>query len=257
MSSRDGTNYYELLEIPADAHSTEIHKAYQRAKQTYSQDNPALYSMFSQEEARELLRLIEEAFTVLNNPSLRKDYDVSLSSSGGPPPAARPQNASRPANKAAPAPTPAAPTAQEPQQFAQPAATSSYAMQTEAITASDTYKVKPNPAKPAAPAGSGRTTLSNYKIDASFEAEINATEEFDGALLQRIRLYKNISLEKMSEATRISRSYLSAVESSDYKSLPAAVFVRGFVVQIARQLGIDEQKAATTYIKAFKAAGGK
>lgn len=61
----------------------------------------------------------------------------------------------------------------------------------------------------------------------------------------------------MSEATRISRTYLMAVEGNDYKSLPAAVFVRGFVVQMARVLGLDENKVASSYMKMFKAGGGK
>ena len=73
-----GTNYYEILEVSPEAPSHEIHRAYQRARETYSQDNPALYSMFSAEEARELLRMIEEAFAVLSNASLRRSYDESL-----------------------------------------------------------------------------------------------------------------------------------------------------------------------------------
>src|SRR5262249_52505125 len=72
------TNYYEVLEVAPDAPQHEVHKAYQRAKSTYSQENPALYSMFSADEARELLKLIEEAFAVLGNHSLRKAYDEAL-----------------------------------------------------------------------------------------------------------------------------------------------------------------------------------
>jgi hypothetical protein len=111
--------------------------------------------------------------------------------------------------------------------------------------------------KAAATPGQGRTSLSTYKLDDSFESEITNASEFDGGFLQRVRLYKNISIDKMSDATRISRPYLMAVETNDYKSLPAAVFVRGFVVQIARQLGLDENRAATSYMKLFKAGGGK
>ncbi|HVK62501.1 MAG TPA: helix-turn-helix transcriptional regulator, partial [Bdellovibrionales bacterium] len=68
---------------------------------------------------------------------------------------------------------------------------------------------------------------------------------------------KNVSLERMSEVTRISKTYLSAVESNDYKNLPAAVFVRGFIVQVARALGLEDQKVANSYMKLFKAGGGK
>ena len=112
-------------------------------------------------------------------------------------------------------------------------------------------------AQATAPVGQGRTQLSTYKLDDAFESEISGASEFDGGFLQRVRLYKNISIDKLSEATRISRPYLMAVETNDYKSLPAAVFVRGFVVQVARQLGIDEPKVAASYMKLFKAGGGK
>ena len=78
FASRDGMTLYEVLEVPPEAPQTEIHRAYQRAKSIYSADNPALYSMFSREEARELMQLIEEAYAVLGNPALRKSYDDSV-----------------------------------------------------------------------------------------------------------------------------------------------------------------------------------
>jgi hypothetical protein len=111
--------------------------------------------------------------------------------------------------------------------------------------------------KPTLPPGTGRTTLSTYKIDENFETELASMTDFDGATLQRIRLYKNIPVERLSDATRISRPYLMAVETHDFKSLPAAVFVRGFVIQIARILGLNEQAVSSSYMKMFKAGGGK
>jgi hypothetical protein len=111
--------------------------------------------------------------------------------------------------------------------------------------------------KPSLPPGMGRTQLSTFKVDESFENELAGAIDFDGNLLQRTRLYKNISIDRLSEATRISRPYLMAVETNDYKNLPAAVFVRGFVVQMARVLGLNDNKVAASYIKMFKAGGGK
>lgn len=283
MSQREQTNYYEVLEVTPDAPATEIHKAYQRARQTYSQDNPALYSMFSAEEARELLRLIDEAYNVLSNHGTRKQYDDSLNSGGSKvfsplgggfsksqtttePPQ---QTYSQPASMAASSQT----------QSAASEATKPAQASTSSVAASSSANATPPPisqnafdshheagefvvrkretSKPNLPAGTGRTALSTYKLDDSFESEIADASEFDGGFLQRVRLYKNISIDKMSDATRISRPYLMAVETNDYKQLPAAVFVRGFIVQVARQLGLDEQKAATSYMKLFKAGGGK
>ena len=285
MSQREQTNYYEVLEVSSDAPTTDIHKAYQRARQTYSQDNPALYSMFSAEEARELLRLIDEAYNVLSNQGTRKAYDESLSSSG-----------SKVLSPLGGGFSKSAPVDSAPQAtYSQPAnmATNSYSSQNAAASSSNAsssssqysssgsssasaskpppisqnafdsnsgseYEVKKREStKPSLPAGTGRTSLSTYKLDDSFETEISEAIEFDGGFLQRVRLYKNISIDKMSDATRISRPYLMAVETNDYKSLPAAVFVRGFIVQVARQLGLDEQKAAASYMKLFKAGGGK
>ena len=71
-------NYYEILEVATDAPDHEIRAAYLRAKDTYSPDSPALYSMFTKEEAEQLQDLIEEAFLVLGDQSKRQKYDMKL-----------------------------------------------------------------------------------------------------------------------------------------------------------------------------------
>ncbi len=70
--------YYEILEISQDAHPNEIRQAYQRAKSTYSQDNPALYTVFTKDETKQLLSLIEEAYSVLSNQVTREAYDQRI-----------------------------------------------------------------------------------------------------------------------------------------------------------------------------------
>ena len=270
-STPGGTNYYEILEVGQASPNHEIHRAYQRARETYSQDNPALYSMFSPEEARELLRLIEEAFAVLSNPSLRRSYDESLAK-GESTPLIRPLDANESGSagsssgyssgysansassgsnsKSGSSAAHLASVHQSLPDFAIPTAIPIDA-------AAEAFGRKREPVKPDLAPGMSRTSMSTYKVDDAFEAEINSTSDFEGQLLQRIRMYKNISLERMSESTRISRPYLTAMENNDYKSLPAAVFVRGFVTQVARNLGLDEVKTAASYMKRFKAGGGK
>ena len=237
----DGTNYYEILEVAPDAPAHEIHKAYQRAKSTYSSDNPALYTMFNADEARELLRLIEEAYSILGSPSARRNYDDARSRGEAPTPSA-PPTAREDSGRIASAHQ-ALPDFNPPEASTKSSAPANNDAQT--------------PKSGSLPPGMGRTSLSTYKIDENFEGELRGAVDFDGGFLQRIRLYKNISIDRMSEATRISRSYLMALETNDFKSLPAAVFVRGFVVQVARIMGLDEQKVANSYIKIFKAGGGK
>lgn len=248
------TNYYEILEVSPNAPGHEIHRAYQRARETYSQDNPALYSMFSPEEARELLRLIEEAFAVLSNVGLRRSYDESLSR-GEASPVLQPLEQKTTEAPKAPAANPMAQVKSEHQalpDFNAPVSSG------KADSAADGFTIrKSDKMKTELAPGTARTPVSTYKIDSAMDAEIASASEFDGGFLQKIRTYKNISLDRMSEATRISRPYLTAVETNDYKQLPAAVFVRGFVVQIARNLSLDETKVANSYMKRFKAGGGK
>ena len=71
-------NYYDVLEISPFCAQHEITAAYEKAKSTYSGDNQAIYTMFSEEEARDLLRLVEEAYAVLGNKTLRALYDEKL-----------------------------------------------------------------------------------------------------------------------------------------------------------------------------------
>ena len=241
-SHRTGTNYYEILEVSNDAPQNEIHRAYQKAKQTYSQDNPALYSMFSKEEARELIVMIEEAYGVLGNQGVRKAYDDGLAS----------HHSSAPEDLK---------TASSMRDIPEQAALSHAALPdfSPPVADQDLDEVKPvvpvrETATASSVSGQGRTSLSSYKVDDAFEAEIAAREDWDGSFIQRVRTYKNISMEKLSDATRVSRSYLSAIETSDYASLPAPVFVRGFVVQTARILGLNDAKVASSFMKILKAA---
>jgi cytoskeletal protein RodZ len=68
-----------------------------------------------------------------------------------------------------------------------------------------------------------------------------------GRYLQSIRLEKKISLEKVSEETRIGRSLLQIIEKEDLEALPAEVFVRGFLRSFARAVGADEGEAVRLY----------
>src|SRR5580693_327735 len=79
MSERyEGQTYYELLEITPQAGPTDIYNAYQRARSTYSPSSPALYSMFTPQEAQELMALIEEAYQTLSHQGRRREYDLKL-----------------------------------------------------------------------------------------------------------------------------------------------------------------------------------
>ncbi|MGD9045231.1 MAG: DUF4115 domain-containing protein [Desulfobacterales bacterium] len=68
-----------------------------------------------------------------------------------------------------------------------------------------------------------------------------------GRYLQSIRLEKKISLEKISEETRIAIGNLRLIEKEDLEALPAEVFVRGFLRAFARAVGADAEEAVRLY----------
>lgn len=68
-----------------------------------------------------------------------------------------------------------------------------------------------------------------------------------GRYLQSIRLEKKISLEKVSEETRIGMGLLQIIEKEDLEALPAEVFVRGFLRSFAKAVGADEGEAVRLY----------
>jgi curved DNA-binding protein CbpA len=71
-------NFYETLEVSPDATLQEIERAYRIARATYHPTSAATYSVFSEEENSQILRRVEEAFSVLSEARLRREYDARL-----------------------------------------------------------------------------------------------------------------------------------------------------------------------------------
>ncbi|MNY57667.1 hypothetical protein D3C86_1939040 [compost metagenome] len=61
----------------------------------------------------------------------------------------------------------------------------------------------------------------------------------------------------MHDITKINPYYVKGIEKMDPANLPAVVYVRGYVVQIAKALGLDDKKVADSYMKTFKERLGK
>jgi curved DNA-binding protein CbpA len=209
MQGTSRYNYYEILELPANAPQYEVTAAYERARSTYAGDNPAIYTIFSEQEARELLVFIEEAYSILGNKTLRTIYDQRLLSGR---------------------------------------ANLNELTYTSIVEASRVLFKEP--AKP-------EKVEIVFKRDEAFEKEIAAQENWDGEFLKKVREYKNLPIEKLCEITKINSYYVKGIEAMNPESLPAIVYVRGYVVQIAKALGLDDKKVADSYMKTFKDRLGK
>lgn len=86
--------------------------------------------------------------------------------------------------------------------------------------------------------------------------EISPGTEFSGPLLRQIREAVGVELREIAERSKIGMAYLSALEGESFHKLPAAVYVRGFLAEYARALGLDGERVKQTYLARFRAARG-
>jgi cytoskeletal protein RodZ len=68
-----------------------------------------------------------------------------------------------------------------------------------------------------------------------------------GDRLRREREMRGITLDEITESTKISRRHLEALETEHFNQLPGGVFNKGFVRAYARFLGLDEDQAVADY----------
>jgi len=83
-TKRPAKDYYELLQIEADAGPMDIIHAYRHAKLAYRPDSLAVYSLYSDEEIEHIRAQIEEAYHVLSDPEKRRAYDAARSAGAEP-----------------------------------------------------------------------------------------------------------------------------------------------------------------------------
>jgi len=60
-----------------------------------------------------------------------------------------------------------------------------------------------------------------------------------GQRLKKTREYRNLTLAKVAEATRISLEYLRALEADDFSAMPSPVQARGFLRNYSQYLDLD------------------
>ena len=207
MNTQNQHNYYDVLELNENASQQEIHFAYRKAKMTYSAENKALYSVFSQDEATALRNLIEEAYQVLSNNNYRNIYEKRMLAS-----------------------------------------TNSETDVSAAAIKTESENIFQIITPPAFQVQVSTAPLRNEE----FELEISAKKDWSGEDLKKVREYKMLSFDELTDITKINPWYIAALESMDPASLPVEVFVRGYVLQVAKALGLKEKVVADSYIRLFR-----
>lgn len=88
--------------------------------------------------------------------------------------------------------------------------------------------------------------------DLEFENEIANKKDWTGADLKKVREYRDLSFDELTDITKINPWYIAALEEMDPANLPVEVFVRGYVVQVAKALGLKDKIVADSYMRLFR-----
>ncbi len=87
--------------------------------------------------------------------------------------------------------------------------------------------------------------------------EVPPDVEFNGDLLRQVRMAKGISLVQLADRTRIGVKHLENVENDRYDALPAGVYLRGILMNLARELGLDGLRVSKSYLTFVEAHRSK
>jgi curved DNA-binding protein CbpA len=218
-------NYYDVLEIEINANPQAIENAYIRSKNAYSGDSVALYSLMTKEECVSILGQIEEAYSILGFPEKRREYDRLRGYN---------QNASV--------------QKQNRDQI--------YTVQSVESRVKDAIIYEDYGSNLIEAKVSKLTALKKFGLefneDNEMDKKIRECSEFTGPFLKQIREYKNVTIERMAEMTRISKTQITSIENEDIPKLPADVYVRGYVYQYAKVLKLNPDQVAASYLLHFK-----
>ena len=73
-------------------------------------------------------------------------------------------------------------------------------------------------------------------------------EAVTGAALRRFRESRSVSLEEIAHKSKISSRFLRYIEDERFDMLPAPVYLRGFLQEYARAVGLEPRGTAEAYL---------
>ncbi|MEK6580057.1 MAG: helix-turn-helix domain-containing protein [Bdellovibrionota bacterium] len=255
------STYYDVLDIKPDATVQEVRDAYLRAKSAYTRDSVALYSLIGPEEREEAIRNIEEAYIVLSDTERRRDYDKNhglLSIE---------EAFFRVDPKSLKKPLPGHPNPKVvsidrvPPMEGGPMEDMLVPPSTDFTRRADDPKLfkrpgdLPTPQMPILPETEISKTTSLKSSQAAPRAQspgpafdLSGERDWHGTTLRRVREALKITVDEIAVSTKISKSYIHAIEDESFSKLPAGVYVRGFLTQICRMLKLPIDRVTNSYM---------
>ena len=83
-------------------------------------------------------------------------------------------------------------------------------------------------------------------VPEGYRLPVETPQEF-GEELRRERELREVTREQLADVTKVSVRQIEALEAGRFELLPARVFARGFVLALARQLGLDAERTAAAF----------
>lgn len=105
---------------------------------------------------------------------------------------------------------------------------------------------------PPKPVARPALAAEQLMLQAELAREVGPDTEFTGGLLRKIRESQGVEVAEIAERTKIGRGYLEAIEAEEFDALPATVYVRGFVTELARCLRLDPALVQRTYLRRMR-----
>ncbi|MCG6928653.1 MAG: helix-turn-helix domain-containing protein [Acidobacteria bacterium] len=79
--------------------------------------------------------------------------------------------------------------------------------------------------------------------------EVELPEVLTGADLQRIRESRGVDLRRIASITKIGTRFLEYIEEDRFALLPAPVYLRGFLQEYARAIGLEPKAVVKAYMR--------
>jgi curved DNA-binding protein CbpA len=93
-----------------------------------------------------------------------------------------------------------------------------------------------------------------FPVQAS-PGQADLPEVLTGADLRKIREARGMSLRHIAAVTKIGVRFLEYLEEDRFAFLPPPVYLRGFLLEYARLVGIDPREAADAYMRRLPGRG--
>lgn len=224
-------NYYDILEVSMSVDEDELRRAYDRIKSIYSEDSLAIYGLYTKEEIKDFRTQLEQAFRVLIDPENRREYDRSL--------------ISEPVKKSKQRVLTVSAKQQETeenkeQDEKQPEESQEEKSESKKDHAEEQEEVS---------AETANSKIFDFKHP---NIEVPDDAVFSGEYLQTLRKDYGINLRLVSDTTKVSMTNLRLLEAEEWSKLPAMVYVKGFIVQYAKFLGLDSKRIVKDLVSRYE-----